>query len=41
MDITIQAMSGVISATGPDGGDPLKTPAALCDFSGEVISMAR
>ena len=34
MDITIQAMSGVISATGPDGGDPLKTPAALCDFSG-------
>ena len=22
MDITIQAMSGVISATGPDGGDP-------------------
>ncbi len=36
MDITIQAMSGVISATGPDGGDPLKTPAALCDFSGGV-----
>ena len=34
MDITIQAMSGVISATGPDGGDPLKTPAAVCDFSG-------
>ncbi|MEM7363794.1 MAG: CoA transferase [Pseudomonadota bacterium] len=36
MDITIQAMSGVISATGPDGGDPLKTPAALCDFSGGI-----
>ena len=34
MDITIQAMSGVISATGPDGGDPMKTPAAVCAFSG-------
>lgn len=36
MDITIQAMSGVISATGPEGGDPIKTPAALCDFSGGI-----
>jgi crotonobetainyl-CoA:carnitine CoA-transferase CaiB-like acyl-CoA transferase len=32
MDITLQAMSGVMSSTGEEGGPPLKTPAAFVDF---------
>jgi crotonobetainyl-CoA:carnitine CoA-transferase CaiB-like acyl-CoA transferase len=32
MDITLQAMSGVMAATGPEGGPPMKTPAAFVDF---------
>lgn len=32
MDITLQAMSGVMSVTGEEGGPPLKTPAAFTDF---------
>jgi crotonobetainyl-CoA:carnitine CoA-transferase CaiB-like acyl-CoA transferase len=36
MDITIQAMSGVMSVTGEGEGPPLKAGAALCDFLGGV-----
>ena len=36
MDITIQAMSGVMSITGEDSGPPMKAGAALCDFLGGV-----
>jgi crotonobetainyl-CoA:carnitine CoA-transferase CaiB-like acyl-CoA transferase len=32
MDITLQAMAGVMSITGEDGGPPLKTAAAFADF---------
>jgi CoA:oxalate CoA-transferase len=32
MDITLQAMTGVMSVTGEDGGPPLKTAAAFADF---------
>ncbi len=32
MDITLQAMTGVMSVTGEDGGPPLKTVAAFADF---------
>ncbi len=32
MDITLQAMTGVMSITGEDGGPPLKTAAAFADF---------
>ena len=32
MDITLQAMTGVMSITGEDGGVPLKTAAAFADF---------
>ncbi len=32
MDITLQAMSGAMSATGEEGGPPLKSPAASIDF---------
>lgn len=32
MDITLQAMSGAMSATGEENGPPLKTPAAYADF---------
>ncbi len=32
MDITLQAMTGVMSITGEDGGGPLKTAAAFADF---------
>lgn len=32
MDITLQAMSGVMSVTGEEGGPPLKTPSAFIDF---------
>lgn len=34
MDITIQAMSGVMSVTGSPDGPPTKTGPALCDFFG-------
>ena len=36
MDITIQAMSGVMGITGEDPGPPMKAGAALCDFLGGV-----
>ena len=36
MDITIQAMSGVMSITGEESGPPMKAGAALCDFLGGV-----
>ncbi|MEM7078996.1 MAG: CoA transferase [Pseudomonadota bacterium] len=32
MDITLQAMTGVMSITGTDGGPPMKTAAAFADF---------
>ena len=32
MDITLQAMSGVMASTGEEGGPPLKTAAAFVDF---------
>ncbi len=32
MDITLQAMSGIMSVTGEEGGPPLKTPSAFIDF---------
>ncbi len=32
MDITLQAMTGVMSVTGEEGGQPLKTVAAFADF---------
>ena len=34
MDITIQAMSGIMSITGEADGPPLKSGATLCDFLG-------
>ena len=34
MDITIQAMSGIMSITGEAGGPPMKSGATLCDFLG-------
>lgn len=36
MDITIQAMSGIMSITGFEDTPPLKSGAALCDFFGGV-----
>jgi CoA:oxalate CoA-transferase len=36
MDLTVQAMSGVMSVTGYADGPPTKSGAALCDFSGGV-----
>ncbi|MBV1882700.1 MAG: CoA transferase [Pseudomonadales bacterium] len=36
MDITVQAMSGIMSATGIEGDPPLKSGVALCDFLGGV-----
>ena len=36
MDITVQAMSGVMSITGHDGEPPLKAGPALCDILGGV-----
>ena len=36
MDLTVQAMSGVMSVTGYDDGPPTKSGAALCDFFGGV-----
>lgn len=36
MDLTVQAMSGVMSVTGQPDGPPTKAGAALCDFFGGV-----
>jgi CoA:oxalate CoA-transferase len=36
MDLTVQAMSGVMSVTGFPGNPPVKSGAALCDFFGGV-----
>jgi len=36
MDLTVQAMSGVMSITGFTQNPPVKSGAALCDFSGGV-----
>ena len=36
MDLTVQAMSGVMSVTGFPDGPPTKSGAALCDFFGGV-----
>ncbi|MBD3648717.1 MAG: CoA transferase [Pseudomonadales bacterium] len=36
MDITVQAMSGIMSCTGVDEMPPMKSGAALCDFFGGV-----
>lgn len=36
MDLTVQAMSGVMSVTGYPDGPPTKSGAALCDFMGGV-----
>jgi crotonobetainyl-CoA:carnitine CoA-transferase CaiB-like acyl-CoA transferase len=36
MDITVQAMSGVMAITGDGDGPPLKAGAPLCDFLGGV-----
>ncbi len=36
MDLTVQAMSGVMSVTGYGDGPPTKSGAALCDFFGGV-----
>jgi CoA:oxalate CoA-transferase len=36
MDLTVQAMSGVMSTTGQTDGPPMKAGPALCDFFGGV-----
>ena len=36
MDLTIQASSGMMSVTGPEGGPPMKAGMAVCDFFGGV-----
>jgi len=36
MDITVQAMSGLMSVTGDPDGSPMKTGAAVCDFGGGI-----
>ena len=36
MDITVQAMSGVVSVTGHEGDPPLKSGPAICDMLGGV-----
>ena len=36
MDITVQAMSGVVSITGNEGEPPLKSGPALCDMLGGI-----
>ena len=36
MDITLQAMTGIMSVTGDDDGPPMKAGAAFCDFLGGV-----
>lgn len=36
MDITVQAMSGLMSVTGQPDGPPMKSGAAVCDFGGGI-----
>ena len=36
MDLTVQAISGVMSVTGESGGAPMKAGPAVCDFFGGV-----
>ena len=36
MDLTVQAMSGLMSVTGNPDGPPMKSGAAVCDFGGGV-----
>lgn len=36
MDLTVQAMSGLMSVTGNADGTPMKSGAAVCDFGGGV-----
>ena len=36
MDLTVQAVGGVMSINGPEDGPPLKTGLAVCDFLGGV-----
>ena len=36
MDITVQAMSGIVSITGNEGEPPLKSGPALCDMLGGI-----
>ncbi len=36
MDLTIQASSGMMSVTGPEGGPPMKAGMAVCDFLGGI-----
>jgi len=36
MDLTVQAMSGLMSVTGNPDGAPMKSGAAVCDFSGGI-----
>ena len=36
MDLTVQAISGVMSINGPETGPPMKTGPAICDFVGGV-----
>jgi crotonobetainyl-CoA:carnitine CoA-transferase CaiB-like acyl-CoA transferase len=40
MDLTVQAMSGVLASTGFPGGPPVKSGAALADFSGGTHLLA-
>ena len=36
MDLTVQAIGGVMSINGPEDGPPMKTGLAICDFVGGV-----
>ena len=36
MDLTVQAVGGVMSITGPEDGPPLQAGLAVCDFAGGV-----
>jgi CoA:oxalate CoA-transferase len=36
MDLTVQAVGGVMSINGPEDGPPMKTGPAICDFVGGV-----
>jgi crotonobetainyl-CoA:carnitine CoA-transferase CaiB-like acyl-CoA transferase len=36
MDLTVQAVGGVMSVNGPEDGPPMKTGPAICDFVGGV-----
>ena len=41
MDITIQAMSGVMSITGEDSGPPMNAEWALCYFLGPLTDLSK